>query len=405
MLGVEMRYLRFPTSVSTMQGRITRSDFSLRHPRHRGGLSAVALACVLLTTLPGVAMAQGGSNPFMVLPQHGDNGEADTLFLVDLGNGRIDKLDQLRRQMDRGRRGALSTNLFSEMGRPADQPAGLGEVFLGPIQAADGSVRSALLVEASTGYTLYFDQLGKGGALGRATTMIKRGFEPIASTDGNFVLLMQRNGSGKTEGAFLFHGTTGAAMHLGDLDELEIDPPSRNIAGLPAMGGWVTGAPILVSEETVSYVVIDNADGQVHFFDLAGGNLAHRKSNIALREILLAEQYNPSVHRFVPVPLQNSDLTTTAVMIVDVGTGSLALLDGLRQPTQTLGQLPQNVYSAIRGGLRTDATRWLTVVDANDAAGETRGLWIHDSLTDSIAFVESPAQPAQIKVRRMVVER
>ena len=403
MLCVKMRYLTFPNSVSMQHSSIPKDRLALH--RRRRALSWVSTTSLVFLALSTVASAQSGSTAYMALPQYGDNGSADSLFYVDLGNGRVELLDQLRRNPDSGRREAVSTNLFSEIGRAVDQVAGFGELFLGPIQAADGSVRSALLVEASTGYTLYFDQLGKGGGLGRATTMIKRGFEPIASTDGNFVLLMQRGSSGKTEGAYLYHGTTGAAMHLGKVDELEIDPPTRKIDGLPAVKGWVSATSILASEETVSYVVIDNADGQVMFFDSAAGRLTARSSNIAMQSLLLAEKYNPATHRFVPVPLQDSDSTTYAVLIVDVGTGILALLEDLRRPTQKLGVLPVNLYSAVRGGLKTDVNRWLTAVPANDASGETRGVWVRDSATGIIVYVEAPGQPGQTKVRPMALSR
>ncbi len=368
---------------------------------------AIGFFALTFLALSATALAQAGSHPHALLVRYGDNGSADALFYFDLGNGSGSVVDQLRRNPDEGRIARLKTNLFTEIGRPRDSAATVGEIFLGPIRESDGRVRSTLFVEASTGYTMYFDQLGKGGNLGRVTTMIKRGYEPIASPDRNFALLMRRNSSGRTDGAYLYNATTGQAIHLAGLNELEIDPPSTPISGLPVLKGKVSAAPIVSREETIGYVVIDNADGSVQFFDVTGSisRFNVRATELVLSNEMTAEQLNPSTQRFVPIPLQNDEITTYGILIVDVGTGSLAMLDGLRNPRPSLRIFSQNVYGVISGGLRSDAWRTFAAADANGADGATLGVWILDSLTGGLAYVESPGNPANTRVKRVTLDR
>lgn len=354
------------------------------------------------------ALAQSGSNPDLMFAKSADNGAADELFLFDLGNGQGIKIDQLRRGADSGRVVSLKANLFSDFGRPTSQAAGVGEVFLGPLHGSDGSVRAALLVEASTGYTMFYDQLGRGEVLGRATTMIKRGYESVAATDGKFGLLMVRNGSGRTDGGFLYHGGSGRAAYLGKLNDLEIDPPIAMVSGLPQTVGLVSSAPIVSSEETLGWMIVDNADGQVHLFDVTGSisRINVRTPSIRLAELMTGEQINPSPQRFVLVPLTDDEVSTQGVLVIDVGTGGTAMIDGLRGPRPRVSIRPQNVYTAIRGGIKPDAPRYFSAAPANRSSGETEGIWLRDSLTGDMVFIESPASATALRARPMtLVER
>ncbi len=400
-----MRYS--PFSTATVQ--IRDSEYFAASPRPWSKTRSLAIGAFTTASLAlsVTAFAQAGSNPHSLLVRYGDRGSADAIFYFDLGNGAGSVVDQLRRNPDEGRIARLKTNLFTEIGRSRDQAATVGEIFLGPLRGSDGQVRAALFVEASTGYTMYFDQLGKGGNLGRVTTMIKRGFESIASADRNFALLMRRNSSGRTDGAYLYHATTGKALHLGGLEELEIDPPVTPVADLPVLKGQVSAAPIVSREETIGYVVIDNADGALHFFDASGSlsRFSVRSPEIVLSKDLTAESMNPSTQRFVPVPLQNDEITTYAILIVDVGTGNLAIVDGLRNPKPQVRVLSQNLYGSISGGLRTDVWRHFAAADANGADGATRGAWVLDSLTGTLVYVDSPGNPANTRIRRVTLDR
>ena len=103
------------------------------------------------------------------------------------------------------------------------------------------------------------------------------------------------------------------------------------------------------------------------------------------------------------MPLQDDEDTTRRVLIVDVGSGQLGLLDGFRgqQPTVTI--LPQNIYTSIPNGIQTQS-RHLELVPAVESGG-TRGVWLTDSLTNTKLYISRPDSPADISIRGVSVGR
>ncbi|MEM8998472.1 MAG: hypothetical protein AAGF23_27045, partial [Acidobacteriota bacterium] len=160
----------------------------------------------------GPTFAQQVAQSHLTMPRYGSGGVTEEYFSVDLATGRVALADQLRREPETVRLRRTDMNLFQEIGRPANQPAQPGEMLLMPIRESDGSVRTAMLVESSTGYTAFFDEVGRNDELGQIITTIGRPFGPLAAEDLNFVLLPRRDGSGKTVGAYLYHGTTGKGL-------------------------------------------------------------------------------------------------------------------------------------------------------------------------------------------------
>ncbi|MEO1085037.1 MAG: hypothetical protein AAFY88_12405 [Acidobacteriota bacterium] len=204
----------------------------------------------------GPVLAQQVAQSHLTMPRYGSGGVTEEYFSLDLATGRVTLADQLRREPEKVRLRRTDMNLFQEIGRPSDQPAQPGEMLLMPIRESDGSVRTALLVETSTGYTAFFEEVGRNDELGEIITTIGRPFGPLAAEDLNFVLLPRRDGSGKTVGAYLYHGTTGKGLYVSGLNEIVPDPPMSATAELPTSTGYITAAPITSEEETQSYVVM-----------------------------------------------------------------------------------------------------------------------------------------------------
>ena len=196
---------------------------SLAHPsdvsgirRQRGfGASPATLFCtvpVLVCLLFGTPATAQSDTPFLTLPRFGSGDQPDVFLYFDHSGGTGYLLEGLRRSPTQLRGQRLADNLFQQIGRSASQGAIHGELMLMPIFSGS-SVRDALFVETSTGYVAYLDEFGKNGKLGNLVTVIGRPYGPLAAGDGNFALLQRRDSSGKTDGAYLYHGTIFICSH------------------------------------------------------------------------------------------------------------------------------------------------------------------------------------------------
>lgn len=367
------------------------------------GLGVIPLLWLLVAPSASLwAQAPAPRAPVVALPHDATSG-TDDYYYLDLGGGALTLVDQLRRDPVRIRVQRLRQNLFTEIGRPADQPAAAGEILLGPIHSAPRNARAALFVETSTGYVAYYDQLGKAGAFGKIMTVIGRPFAPLAAADGNFALLMRHNSNGKTAGAYLYHGASGRGLYLRIPNKLGADAPTSSASGFPQLTGLVSAVELQVFDRTAGYLVADAADGSLRYLDLAGDNVTVRDARIGLFPTLTAEVANPASRRLTAVAIRDSRETTTHVLFVDAATGDLAVLQGVADPSQpaTLRKLAANLYSVL-GTTATDGWRDVAAVPGVEPNGATGGVWLIDSLTRRAAYVESPETPGAT-VRRVRV--
>ncbi len=339
--------------------------------------------------------------PIVALPQDSTTG-TDDLYYLDLGSGALTLVDQLRRDPLQARAKRLHQNPFQEIGRPADQPAAAGEILVAAIHTAPRSVRAALFVEASTGFVAYYEQLGKAGAFGKIITVIGRPFAPLVAPDGNFALLTRHDADGKTVGAYLYHAGSGKGLYLRRLNRLDTDVPTAAATGFPRLGGMVAAAELQVFDRTTGYLAADAADGSLRFLDLDGDNVAVRDVAVGLFPTLTAENPDPTSRRITATPIRDARETTTHVLFVDVASGDLAVLEGVedagRKPV--MRGLGGNLYGAL--GTSADAGwRVVAAVPGVAGTGETSGVWLIDSLTRRIAFVENLENPGAATVRRV----
>ncbi len=341
--------------------------------------------------------------PIVAVPQDAAGG-TDDFYYLDLDDGTLIHVDQLRRDPLRLRSQRLGQNPFQEIGRPASQPAGAGEILLEPIHFASRVARAAVFVESSTGYVAYYDQLGKGGGFGQILTVIGRPFGAIAAADGNFALLMRHDNNGRTVGAYLYHAGSGRGIYLRRLNRLDTDVPTSAAAGFPRLTGKVSAAELQVAERTAGYLVADAADGSLRFLDLDGSNVTVRDAGVSLFPTFAPDATNPADRRVTAVPIRNSQETTTHVLFADAATGDLAVLAGVDDANRSpvLNKLGANLYAVL--GTTVDAG-WRTVaaVPGVSGNGATSGLWLIDSLTRRLAFVDNAETPGSTTVRRVRV--
>ncbi len=378
-------------------------------PKTMLGRVGEPLACLLVGLVCALAAPAAAQEraPRVPLPLY--SGGTESFISLDLGTGDCYLTDRLKSDPLRIRARGLGQNLFIEIGRPADQPAFAGEILLAPVLGSDSSTRAAVFVETSTGYLAFLDQVGRGNRLGEIRVALGRPFEPIASRDGNYALLMRRDSAGRTDGAYLYHATSGRAVYYGGLRKLETDVAAAAVEGLPRLAGRVTAAPLQSTrEQTISYLVADGGSGELYFFDLSVRDPARvtvRKSALHLSEAFSEAGPHATPQRFVAVPLLDDDDRTRHVLVVDASSGALALVEGVdRQPA--LRSSTANLYAAIddsRSGEAAGGPRLVTAVPALEGGGRTVGVWLVDGATGAVAYVENPDAPERTAVRRVAV--
>jgi len=355
-----------------------------------------ALARLLNFSLWGPAWVVHGEGEIAVLPAYGST-DCDSFFHLQLKDGATFLTDQLDRNPIRSR--LLGQNPYREIGRPDDQPGFAGEIFLGPIRNADGSLRAVLFVETSTGYVAFFEQPGRGSRLGEISVALGRPFADLVTTDGNYALLMRRDGSGRTEGAYLYHATEGKAVYLDGMRKLETDAPPANTSPLPKLVGHVAAVELQSTrEETVGFLVADAGDGTLHFITTDSRvptHLTHRKLPLSLDTAVPSEGGQATPVRLLAVPLLENN-NTRHVLFLDVATGTMVLLEDLeRRPA--LVKMSRNLYDLF-GEVTSTPRTWSAVphIDNN----RTVGVWVIDGASGNLLYIDNPANPVAVSVRR-----
>ncbi len=370
---------------------------SLRRSRVRRLTIRLLLTGALV--LPLAAAGQGNNHPAVALPLI--VGDTDRFFYFDLGNGSGYLADRLRDPLQI--RVRLSTqNLFGAIGRPTEESAVAGEILLGPIFVSSTRVGASLFVEASTGYVAFFDEAGRNNQLGKVSVALGRPFAPLRSTDGNYALLMRRDGSGRTEGAYLYHATTGRGLYYGGLRGLETDSRVATITNLPALTGRVAAAAIQSGrEETWTYFVADGGNGEIYYFDLDDrqpARVAVRKSSSVLTEVFPEPGTQPAPVRFLAVPILAVDDRTQHIFVLDASSGDMALVEDVDSQQPALRKAALNLHTATGLTTSTEPRHWTSVPNLS-TSGQTIGIWLRDSVTRNWVYLDNPDSPAEMTVR------
>ena len=372
--------------------------------RHRPpyGLWFVSWLCLLLVS--SWAAAAQRAPALAVLPIYDGSG-IRSFFQFNTGNGEGLLIDRLRDPLQVRAR-VVQQNPYREIGRPLDQPAIAGEILLAPIRSSDGSTRAAFFVEASTGYVAFFDQAGRGGKLGEIQVVLGRPFQEIASGDGNYAMLMRRGGSGRTDGAYVYHATSGRALLYRGLRQLTTDSTPVAVRNLPQLSGKVAAIDLQSArEDTRAFLVADGGNGDLYFFELDPGNdvrVTVRKSRLNLTEVFPELGAQATARRFLLSPLVASDDRTQHVFVLDATSGEMALVENLDGSRPVLRKIVVNLYESIRFEPSSESTVWSAVPNLA-SNGQTIGIWLLDSLTRTTVYVDNPDSPGQTVIRRVAI--
>ena len=176
-----------------------------------------------------------GVSPILAVPIFSGDDSTTGLFMVDLKDGSAVFFPDVGADPRNLRARPVNHNIFTVLGRPLDRPAGPGEILAGEIRAPSGEGRGLFVVETSTGSAVFLEDVGDGPDRLVLRRINGHPAGAIASDDGNFALLMRRDGSGSTDGAYLYHATSGRCLYFAHVDDMSPGTGVEFTSPLPVM--------------------------------------------------------------------------------------------------------------------------------------------------------------------------
>ena len=345
-----------------------------------------------------------GGASILAVPRYTADESTAGAFVIDLSDGSVEFVDRVNVTKSTARRRAMNHNVFAALGRAAGDSANPGGVLAGEIRSATDAVSGLFLVDTSSGTVAYFGDLVDEPHRATYRRVNGRPAEAIASGDGNFALIMRRDGSGATVGAYLYHATTGECVYFDQVNKMGPDPVVMFASVLPKMEGRVAAAAVQDGGETTTQaVLVDEASGAVYMvggLDRKPTEISVARQELGLFEFFPSAPEVASPQRFVLVPGFSDNGATDAIFVVDAGTGRMAVLKDVRRPggMRLVGSTKSlSSHLPVNG----DAARALSAVPKVGASGTTDGAWIFDSTTGTMLVLESVRGPQNLQIHRV----
>ena len=342
------------------------------------------------------------ASPILAVPKYDNDDSTKGIFFVGLDNGSAFFIDKVKGSPQTVRTRALNQNIFKLLGRQPGQAARNGQILIGPVRRGNGMVHALYLVDTTTGKMGYITNLDNKSYEGRLRYVKGAPGADMASDDGHFALVMHQNSSGKTDGAILYHGTTGKSAYFYGAGALRPELKPLPTSPLPPTGGGVSSLEILAgSEATDAMLLLDHSSGldelRQHGRQRRSGISRSPPSNRTSSMSSPERRSSQTPHRFVFVPLTSGSGATERALIVDVGSGQIALLDKLRKTKKlSLKPLNSNIYMRLRK--QVAQPRVITAVPKVNGTGATEGAWLFDSVTGKIIFLDELLDPKNMRI-------
>ncbi len=328
----------------------------------------------------------------LALPQF-ESSAVDGFFHIQLDSGQVYLSSRLDNPPVRSRR--LDQNISREIGLATGMS--IGDLLLGPIRNGDGSLRAALLVETATGYVAFLDDIGRDSKLGTITVAIDRPFKALAADDRGASLLMRRDSSGRTEGAYLYHATSGRAVYLDGLRKL--DPAGAVTATVPwpTLGQRAAAVPLQSArEETLGYWLADPSTGESYRVSVSRGapaRIATRKLTTNLFDAIAGRGPHATYAPLVAVGLEDRNGETRHIFLLSVGSGEMAVWFDVagNGGSPRIVKLARNLYDVL-GREPASVPRTIEAMPQVSPGG-VDGVYLLDSVTRSVILAGSLTQP------------
>jgi hypothetical protein len=338
------------------------------------------------------------------VPKFDNDDSTKGIFFIGLDNGNAFFIDKVKSSPQTVRTRALNQNIFELLERQPGEAARFGQVLVGPVRKGNGMVHALFLVDTTTGKMGYITDLENRSYEGRMQRVNGAPAATLASDDGNFALVMHQNSSGATDGAILYHGTTGKSAFISGIDAPAAGLRVLQTTPLTPTGGGVSSLEILAgSEATDALLLIDPVNGSMRRVGInkkKAGNFEVSTLKPNLFDVFPRDTAVQTPHRFVIVPITSGSGATVRALIVDVGSGTIAHIDNVRNTKKmSLKLSSQNIYSRLRKDVARP--RVITAVPKVASSGATEGAWLFDSVTGTILFLDGLADPGSIRILKV----
>lgn len=344
------------------------------------------------------------ASPVLAVPKFDNDDSTKGIFFVNLDSGNAFFIDKVKGSPQTVRTRAINQNVFEVLGRQPGDAARNGQVLIGPVRKSNGTVHALYLVDTTTGKMGYITDLENRSFEGRLRHVKGAPAGNMASDDGNFTLVMHQDRSGKTDGALLYNGTTGKSAYFYGVGALEPELKPFSTTPLPPTGGGVSSLAIVAgSEVTDAMLLLDPVSGSLHYvvmskkkaWEFQISTLPHN-----LFDVFPTDAAVQTPHRFVFVPLTSGSGATDRALIIDVGSGAIALLDKLRNTKKlSLKPLNRNIYTRLTRNVARP--RVITAVPKVNGSGATGGAWLFDSVTGKILFLDELLDPKNLRILKV----
>jgi len=345
---------------------------------------------------------QGAFPPILAIPKFDNDDSTRGIFSIELESGKGTLINRVRKTPLDVQIHPMRHNFFQAIGRRPGQSALQGQILIGPIRKGGGRVHALLIVDTTTGKMGYLTDLDDDPARGKLKMIDGAPAQAMATEDGNYALVMRRSGSGKTLGAYLYHGTTGRCRIFKDIGNLSSAITSSPTTTLPKIDAGVSSLEIQAgSDATSNVLLIDPSSGTLYLI----GDIEHKPTQLTVRTLSLniveAFPQRPKVlspQRFLPIPITDRSGATSSALIVDVGSGALALLDNIRKPSKIrMIGIKGSIYDVLKEDVGRPRT--ITAVPKIDDTGATEAAWLFDSATGTILFINNLQDPGNLVLR------
>ena len=353
---------------------------------------------------PAAAAASLFASPVLAVPKFDNDDSTKGIFFIGLDNGNAFFIDKVKSSPQTVRTRALNQNVFELLGRRPGEAARFGQVLVGPVRKGNGMVHALFLVDTTTGRMGYITDLESRSYEGRLQPINGAPAATMASDDGDFTLVMHQNSSGTTDGAILYHGTSGRSVFFHGVGAPGSSLKPVSTTPLAPTGGGVSSLEILAgSEATEAMLLIDPMNGSMR--DVAMSKKKAWELQVSalkpnLFDVFPRDAAVQTPHRFVVVPITSGLGATVRALIVDVGNGTIAHLDNVRNPKRlSLKLVNQNIYLRLRKDVARP--RVITAVPKLAGSGATEGAWLFDSVTGNILFLDGLADPGDLRILKV----
>jgi len=334
-----------------------------------------------------------------------DNGRTTSgIYAFNILTGEGFFLDRLEKKPYQPRKRAMRHGLFEILGTSPSPPPVSGQILMGKIQKNGGKTRALLFVDTRSGKMVYLKGLDVDPTGGRIRQLPGTPAQMMASPDGNYLLLMRSNGSGKTLGAYLYHGTTGECRIFRDIGSLPSNLQSIRTTSLPRISSGLAGCTLQSNDgSTDGFLLLDGSGGRITLVE----GVHHEATRFKLKTLspnlsrsFPVNSQTSASRPFVAVPINDRSEKTSAVLIIQTSSGGLAILRDLGKPSKAhLVGLGRSLHDAVETG--SGAISYLTAIPRIDDGAQTKGAWIFSGRGLDALFINGLQKGRNIGVRSL----